>query len=170
MAGRSIWEWARRAIDSGMQDEMFFTDDNKSLRRGKRSAPRTETCRPCIVWAKDAPEVEYQGVIMDLSPYGMLVRMLGTLAPGSEIKVQLMRDEEFRDPLADPLDGMVVRTIVDEDGFTDHGVQIVLTEIPKPPPRPIRMPSQRGSAPRKRNQMHSIDITIGDRGIRRTGR
>jgi hypothetical protein len=116
--------------------------------------------------------VEFQGVIMDLSPYGMLVRMLGLLPPGAEVRVQLMRDEEFRDPLADPLEGMVVRTVSHDEGFTDHGIQIVQKELPKSPPAPLGMQPKRRRPriPRKKAGMHTIDITIGDRGPRRTGR
>jgi hypothetical protein len=156
--------------ENAMSDEMFFTVDNKSLRRGRRAATRTVTCRPCLVWPKQAPDVEYQGIIMDLSPYGMLIRMLGGLAPGIGIRVQLMRDEEFRDALADPLDAMVVRTISDEEGFTDHGVQIIQREIPKPPPRPIAMRVRRARPSRPKQRMHTIDITVGGPGVRRTGR
>ena len=50
-----------------MADEMFFSPDSKSLRRGKRIAPRTETSRPCLVWPEDAPEMQMRGVILHLN-------------------------------------------------------------------------------------------------------
>ena len=115
-----------------MQDEMFLSDDLKSLRRGKRRARRTETCRPCLMWPASSPDAELQGVVMDLSPYGMLVRTLGALPAGMEVKVQLMRDEDFRDPLAAPVEGMVVRSVPGGEGFTDHGVQVVQRDIRRP--------------------------------------
>ncbi len=145
-----------------VNDEMFFSTDNKSLRRGKRRAARTETCRPCTVWVVEASEVMFHGVVVDVNPYGMCVRMMDSLPPGTHIKVQLMRDEDFNIPLAAALNGMVVRNQETHDGFVDHGVQLEREEI-----RPIEtsklLPAARKRVARTRrsggqSRMHTSDI------------
>jgi hypothetical protein len=146
-----------------MTDEMFFSDDAKSLRRGKRRARRTETCRPCILWPVDARDLEFQGVAINVSPYGMLVRIMDTVPAGTRVDIQLMRDEDFRDPMAAPIPGIVVRIEEAGDGFADHGIQIIRPDIRRPEPRTY-WPERRPSLPERRrsSRMHTIDITIGE--------
>ncbi|HOJ34244.1 MAG TPA: hypothetical protein PKY35_11815 [Candidatus Hydrogenedentes bacterium] len=156
-----------------MPDEMFFSEDAKCLRRGKRREARTPTCRPCLVWPKDEPEMTFQGVVVDVNPYGMRIRMLDSLPPGTAIMVQLMRDEDFTIPLAAPVEGLIVRNKETAEGLYDHGIQLRLTDfrrsepsVPlRPIPRPI-IPLRRGG----QSRMHIIDITVGNRRTRRTGR
>ena len=150
-----------------MTDEMFYSEDMRSLRRGKRSKQRTVTCRPCLVWTDESPEVGHRGVVLDLTPHGMLVRMLDTLLPGTQVKIQLMRDEEFREPLADPVRGMIVRSNSEEDGFTDHGVQLRQEQVRRPTARPIAMRRKRPQLARPKQSMHTIDFTVGNTGSRR---
>jgi len=143
-----------------MPDEMFFTEDEQSLRRGKRRAPRTVTCRPCLIWVRDAEDAKFQGVVMDVNPYGMLVRMFDILEQGTEIFVQLMRDEAFQEPLAPPTRGKVVRTSDAGNGFTDLGVQLEQRDIRRPESKPVKFapkPRLRYRKPR----MHTIDVTLG---------
>lgn len=157
-----------------MPDEMFFTGDFKSLRRGKRREARTPTCRPCLVWPKDAPDITFQGVVVDVNPYGMRIRMLEPLPPGSAVMIQLMRDEDFAVPLADPVEGLVVRNKETPEGFADHGVQIPHPEFegtrenrPVRPTTETRRPlPRRGTPPR----MHIVDITTAQRRTRRMER
>jgi hypothetical protein len=151
-----------------MSDEMFFSADERSLRRGRRIARRTPTCRACLVWPADAPDMRLQGVVMDINPFGMLIRLLEPLPMDTEACIQLMRDEDFENPLAKPLEGAVVRSIPTSDGFTDIGVRIKLREIPRAESRPIRIERRRPLVTR-RTRMHTIDYTVGDRGGRRTG-
>jgi hypothetical protein len=142
-----------------MPDEMFFSPDSKSLRRGKRVAPRTETCRPCLVWPEDAPDMHLRGVILDMNAYGMLVRMLESLPPGIRIQVQLMRDDEFREPLTKPVSGMVVRNILQGDGFVEHGIQVIQEKIRRQKSKPLRKPLRRpGLRQRERSRMHTRDL------------
>jgi len=150
-----------------MADEMFFTENEKSLHRGKRVAPRTDTCRPCLIWLKDAPETEYLGVAMNVSPHGMLIRMMDPLPPGTAVMIQMMRDEQFRDPLAAPVEGMIVRNELEDEGFTDHGVQLLQQEIERRESRPVSLQRRRPLPKRQPPRMHTIDITVGDLGTRR---
>ena len=112
-----------------MADEMFFTADRRALRRGRRVSARTETCRPCLVWLKDAPEDRYPGVVMDINPQGMCIRMVEALPQNSDVVVQMMRDDEFKEPLAEPLEVHVARVEAGTDGFIDHGMRIVHKDI-----------------------------------------
>ena len=151
-----------------MTDDMFFTSDARSLRRGKRRSARTETCRPCLLWPEDAPDMRFQAVAIDVSPYGLLVRMLDILGPGTVVRVQLMRDDAFSEPMAPPLSGIIVRADEDEAGFVDHGVQLVRPDIQRIPERPIRVERRRASMQsRPRTRMHTLDFILSDRGIQR---
>lgn len=144
-----------------MADDMFFTRDERSLRRGKRVAKRTETCRPCLVTAKGEDEFELEGVVMDVSPYGMLVRMMETLPIGTEVTVQLMRDESFEVPFSAPHKALIVRYEGSPGQFTDHGVKLEVKEIPRQESRPVNLEPRRPSPPTPRTRMHTIDFTVG---------
>ena len=146
-----------------MPDEMFFGKAKGTLRRGKRARGRTETCRPCLVWPKDAPDLEFQGVALNLTPYGLLVRMMDALPPGTQIRVQLMRDEDFNEPLAAPLAAVVVRTDDLGDGFVDHGIKIEHDNIRREQQPFWRPEPKRPAAPPRRvPRMHMIDFLVGE--------
>jgi len=147
-------------------DEMFFGPDGVSLRRGQRRDKRIASCRPCLVWPDDAPEMQCEGVIMDMNRHGLLVRMLDPFPEQSELYVQMMRDESFEHALAKPLRGVVVRCREASSGFVDHGIQFVREAIVRAQnPRPVRIEELR-QRPSRPARMHSIDVTIGDRGPR----
>ncbi len=151
-----------------MTDEMFFSNDSKSLRRGKRVSGRTEACRPCRVWPKDEEDLAGNGVILDINPYGMRIRMLEFFPAGTNVLVQLMRDDEFKEPLAAPLDGVIVRCRSDMDGFSDVGVQLIRKHLERPA-TPIVRPTRRPSTvERPKPRMHTIDFTVGGQPRRRT--
>jgi hypothetical protein len=149
-----------------MADEMFFTPDMKSLRRGKRIAQRTPTNRPCLVSLKDIPEMPLRGVVIDATPHGMLIRLPDPLLPGTELSIQMMRDEEYREPLSAPLDARVMRMVAAATGDIDHGVAIVQKKCKPVRGRPAR---EIPAAPRRRarSRMHTLDITAGDRRTER---
>lgn len=145
-----------------MSDEMFFSYDERGLIRGRRVASRTDTCRPCILHGPNGQAVE--GVILNLTPHGLLVRVMDVLDVGADVAVQLMRDETFREPLAPPRMGSVVRQDAADGAFFDVGIKLNHSEIPKAR-EPVVRPSRPTEAPRRRpSRMHTLDITIGDRG------
>ena len=114
--------------DRNKDGGMVLSADNRSLQRGRRGMARTEVCRPSLVWLPDAPEAKMEGVVLDLNPRGLRVRMLDEFPPGTMMIVRLMRDENFQVPLSQPLTVLVVHTQVSPDGFYDHGT---LLQIPK---------------------------------------
>ena len=152
-----------------MRDDMFFSKDESSLSRGKRVAARTLTCRACLVAVDGADEPEIEGVVMDLTPFGLLVRLLEILPIGTGVIVQLMRDDNYREPFSKPLEGTVVRHSEAPDGLTDHGIKLTIRAIPQILSK--RVPSDLGKPstprPRKPSRMHNIDYTVGDDTRRR---
>lgn len=107
-----------------MPDEMFFSSDERSLVRGKRVARRTDTCRPCLLQRSDSLSEPLQGVVLDVTPFGMLVRTVAPLPVGTKLFIQLMRDEAFRHPLAEPQTARVVREDIIGDGLVDLGIEL----------------------------------------------
>jgi hypothetical protein len=152
-----------------MPDDMFFVSDRRSLRRGRRVAKRTETCRPCLVWLKDEPEDRHYGVALDISPHGMRIRMMDALPEAAVVMVQMMRDEEFTLPLTEPIEGIVARSTPEPTGFIDHGIRLAREMLKRVEPRPVPAATPlaaRGRQPR----MYTLDITVGDRRRGRAGR
>jgi len=149
---------------------MFVSPDSSSLHRGRRKAPRTEVCRPCLVWAPVSPEDRKQGVSLDLNAYGMKIRTLVSYPEGTELMVQLMRDDDFRVPLSPPIRVTVVRRRSTPEGFLDYGLQIRHAIIKSAEGgRSFRIPRpyiRRRAATR----MYSVDHILDERGRRRTGR
>ena len=146
-----------------MPDEMFFTSDERSLRRGKRREARTEICRPCVIQTRDGVLHRAEGVVLDMNPFGMRVRMLDPVPIGSAISIQLMRDDTFDEPFSRPLEGAVVRSESNAEGFVDHGIQLEEPLIVDPPQRPVPRPAfQPFDTKRVTPGMHTIDFTVGD--------
>lgn len=150
-----------------MPDDMFFANNMRSLRRGRRAAQRTPVCRPCVIWLKDMPDEGYYGVVMDINRNGMRIRMLDLLPPDSEIIIQLMKDEEYREPLARPVEGIVAR-VQESEGMSDHGVRIVRKEVAPIVAKPVPEVRKR-PAPGRESKMYMLDV-IRKRVRRRSGR
>ncbi|MFP4500157.1 MAG: hypothetical protein ACLFTT_04080 [Candidatus Hydrogenedentota bacterium] len=155
-------------IDHG--SEMVWSETQKSLHRGRRRAPRTEVFRPCLVWLQIAPQLKLQGVVMDLTPYGLRVRLIEHIPPGTAVAVQMMRDEEFAVPLSPPLEATIVRNEAVPEGLTDHGLRVEQKPIKQTnTTRPIS--AYRSRTPRRpRTRMHTLDVTLGNRGSGGYGR
>lgn len=153
-----------------MPDQMFFSNDRKSLRRGKRIASRTSTCRPCLVWYEQDEKQVFHAVVMDISPYGFRLRMMDELAVYARVRVQLMRDEDFTVPLAAPILAEVVREVPSDEGVRDYGVKRIVEKI-----RPIIRVKQQGltSTPRpqtKGRRLYAFDDVVNDWERQRKGR
>jgi hypothetical protein len=151
-------------------ETMVWSEDQKSLHRGRRVAPRTEVCRPCLVWLQIAPDLKLQGVVLDLNPHGMRIRLIEHLPVGTPIVVQMMRDDEFQVPLSRPIDVKVVRIISGFGGLVDHGVQVEFKPIKRAEEaRPVTTTRPRATR-RQRARMHTLDVTLGNRASSGYGR
>lgn len=113
--------------------------------------------------------MRYYGVVLDVTPHGMRVRMMEPLQPGTRIGIQMMRDEDYSQPLAQALDANVVRSREGADGFVDLGVRIVPKEVRRVETRPVH--TEKAPALRShRERMYSLDVTVGGRRRGHTGR
>ena len=153
-----------------VNDDMFFSKDERSLSRGSRVAKRTETCRPCLIQidGENAPDI--QGVAMDMTPYGLLVRTMEPIPVSTEVTIQLMRDDSFRKPFSSPLNGSIVRHEEAPGGFIDHGVTLKVDNIRRTESRPPTIKPSAPARPRRPSKMHTIDFTIGGPGADRPRR
>lgn len=89
--------------------------------------------------------------------------MIDALPEGQAVLVQMMRDEEFSVPLTDPMEGCIVRSEPEADGFLDHGVKLLRPELKREePPRPVDM--RRIAGPARPTRMYTLDVIVGDRG------
>ena len=152
-----------------MPDEMFFSKDERSLIRGSRIAPRTETCRPCVLSPQHQPGIEIPGVILDINPHGMLIRMMEAIPIGDQVVIQMMRDDKFQRKLSTPHKGEIRRVESTVDGFYDHGIKLEAEEIKKNNSRPVHIPNRpdhpKSSTPQR--GMQTIDITLDGASKRR---
>lgn len=150
-------------------EEMIWSAELKSLRRGRRTARRTDVCRPCLVWLESASGTKYEGIVLDLNPHGMRIRLMDTLPAGAVVGIQMMRDEDFQIPLSQPIHAQVVRTQTGFGGLVDHGLKLIVNPIKRPESKPVMIIRRR---PKRtvRTRMHTVDITVGDRVSGRIGR
>lgn len=147
-----------------------MTPDHSAIHRGRRIAPRTGVCRPCLVWEPQSPDHKQQAVILDLNPHGMKMRMLKMLPQDTKVFIQLMRDEDFQIPLSQPLQGQLVRVNTADDGFIDYGVRLIMENIKTPAgiaqnPEPTSSPLDKLSS-----RMHTRDITYQQKNSNQPGR
>ena len=143
-----------------MPDEMFFSNDERALVRGRRTAKRTDTFRPCLITMPDGSQVE--GIILNLTPHGMLVRVMGSLEIGTPVEVQMMRDETFQKPLAEPRYGTVVRRDGTDGTFSDMGIKLEHKRAAaRPRAKTIITRQAPAEAPRKKalKGMQTIEVT-----------
>jgi hypothetical protein len=149
-----------------MPDEMFFSNDERALVRGRRAAKRTETFRPCLITLADASQIE--GIILNLTPHGMLIRVMGSLSIGTALEVQMMRDETFQKPLAEPRYGKVVRLDGTDGVFSDLGVRLEQARAgQRPRARAIitRRPVEAPAPKPKLRGMQTIEVTKSLRDV-----
>lgn len=151
------------------KEDMVVSTDNRSMRKGRRVAPRTEVCRPCLLWDDTEGTDKVQGVVLDLNPHGMRIRSLDPFPEESVIQIQMMRDEEFSIPLSDPITVRVIR-VDEEEGFFDLGVRLVLKRIRRV--GELRLPKLPVARPTRRlgTRMYTADYAIDDDLSGRSGR
>jgi hypothetical protein len=143
-----------------MADEMFFSADGKTLRKGRRIAARTPVERPAGFWCADDRGGIFQGLVRNLNPYGLLLESDQGLPVGTELWVELKRDELFADALS-CVKGTVVRVADVQHGVWHMGVQLVVAP-PKAPSKPLRITPKNATLPERRpTRMYSVDYVVG---------
>lgn len=151
-----------------MADDMFFTADMRALRRGRRLAQRTPVCRPCAVWPKEQPDARSFGVVLDINRFGMRIRMMEVILPETVVLIQLMRDDDFEVPLAEPVEATVAR-VQEYEGLSDHGVRIHRQEDTLPEARRPVVVAKKPAKEKQPSRMYMLEV-VRRRGSRRTGR
>lgn len=153
-----------------MPDEMFFSQDERALVRGKRAAGRTETCRPCLITLANGKML--QGVILNLNAHGILVRVMEPIAIGTVMTVQMMRDDAFTKPMSPPRMGKVIRLDANDGTFHDVAVKFAVDRLAgrrEATPRAARnTPASTPPMGSVGSRMQTLDITLGS--ARRGGR
>lgn len=141
-------------------EEMYWDPQKGTIQRGKRIAPRTETCRPCLVWKAEAPDKKIKCVIMDLNRYGLKIRSFENMNIGDEVFIQMMKEDNFTTPLGIPIKAQIVRESLSPHGLKDYGVKRIIEEIKKPEEiKPVKI-SVPKPIPRSTPKMHTIDLWI----------
>lgn len=146
-----------------MPDEMFFSKDERSLRRGKRIARRTETCRPCLIKPKNAGAQAIEGVVLDITPFGLLVRAVEVIPRDTAVSIQLMRDDTFQEPFSKLLEGTVVRHERGIGTFVDHGIRLKVKDLEQGKRRFVPAPQRRTASPTGtvQSRMQTVDFLLG---------
>jgi len=143
-----------------MTDEMFFSVDGKTLRKGRRIAKRTVVRRPAEFWRADGKGGLFQGLIRNLNPYGLLLESDKGLPVATAIWVELKREEVFSGALS-CVEGKVVRVVDTGAGTWQMGVQLVVASR-KEPSKPIRITPKKSALPERRpTRMHTLDYVLG---------
>ena len=131
-----------------MADDMFFTADGKTLRKGRRVTKRTPVKRPATFWRADDNGRLHQGLIRDLNSYGLLLESGRGLPVGTVIQVELKREGYFAGPLSS-VKGKVVRVVDTGRGTWQMGVQLILAR-PEPASKPIRIEQKKSTLPKRK--------------------
>jgi hypothetical protein len=143
-----------------MADDMFFSADGKTLRKGRRIAKRTPVTRPAEFWCADDQGELLRGVVKDLSPYGLLLECKQVLPVGTKICVELKKEELFADTLTS-LMCKIVRSVETEFGPWHMGVQRLLPPT-KTASKPLRITPPKTSAPKRRaRRMYNLNWVVG---------
>jgi hypothetical protein len=141
-------------------DDMFFSADGKTLKKGRRVTKRTPVKRLAEFWRADDKGGLYRGLIRDLNPYGLLLECNRGLPVDTVIQVELKRDGSFADPLS-AVNGRIVRVVDTGRGTWQMGVQLILAR-PEPASKPIRIEPRKSTLPeRKPTRMYSLDTMLG---------
>jgi len=114
-------------------------------------------------------EHEVPGVVLDMNPYGMLVRLLEPFEKGEDVIVQLMRDEDYTETFSRPLTCRIVRHAGKQGALTDVGLKIIQEPVRRSESRPPAVSQPRPRLQSARTRMHTIDLTVNER-LRRRGR
>ena len=140
-----------------LPEEMYVDPVKGSIQKGRRIAPRTATCRPCLVWREKEPEKKFKCVIMDLNRYGLRVRSFENFDVNEEIVIQMMK-EDFATLLGVPIKAKIVREAISPHGLKDYGAKRIIEEIRRPEEyKPVSLPTSKPVV-RKKTKMHIIDI------------
>jgi len=108
----------------------------------------------------DLPDEKYPGVVLDINPYGMRIRMLELIPVGCSVSIQMMKDDDYEVPLSTPVVAQVVRNEEVQE-FVDHGVFIRPIGTRRVESKPVTIEPKVAPSPRK-PRVQLFDMTVGE--------
>lgn len=78
-----------------MVEELYFSEDGKSLRRGRRASKRREIERSVQIWRPGQEETPAVGIATDISLEGILLHTPEPFAVGDEVLVDVKRGKNL---------------------------------------------------------------------------
>ena len=146
-----------------MGDEMFLSGDMSSLRKGKRGMKRTPVSRAVEFWLLSEPELVYGGLVVDINTGGIGVVSKHWLPDGSEIGVDVKRDQTGDGKTLFRASGTIAWMKENGDIF-QFGVKLAPRRNIEEKKRPIQnrravTPGPEGKP--RRSRMHALDVIIG---------
>jgi len=143
-----------------MPDEMFFSNDSRSLVKGQRRDRRTPTKRLVAFRTISGESKIHHGVVLDLNAYSMRVRSAVRLPEGTSVEIYLRRNG-LDSNLSKGLRGRVARTERIANRQFDLGVELDVPAIELPRTELLEIPVRRASRPRPASRMHIVDFVVG---------
>ncbi len=146
-----------------MADKMFFSDDHRSLRKGRRNHPRTDVSRPVVFHPADSPDEKIQGRLRNLSRDSALLESPIFLPIDSEIELNVQKDDKGIGGTLIQIKAIIARADRNEDSIFELGLRLVQSNLPDKKP-PTRRPRAVPPPPptRKPSRMHILDIIVGE--------
>ena len=113
-----------------MADELYFSADGKSLRRGQRASKRRPIERSVQIWRTgDGAEAEpITAVATDISLEGVLVQTGDEFAVDEEVMIDIKRSKDITAPSFLYARGTVVRILTEEDEQVGIGIRMTAKE------------------------------------------
>jgi len=105
-------------------DELFFTPDGKSLRRGRRGSKRHAIERLVHIWRPGDEENRAIGVATDISLEGVLVYTSEPFGIGEEVMLDIKRSKESDGPTFIYVRGEIVRHTPPRNGMLGLGIRM----------------------------------------------
>jgi len=142
-----------------MADDMFFSDDHRALRKGRRTHKRTPISRLVIFHLVDKPEEQFQGRVRNLSRDSALLDSPVFLPIESEVELDVQKDAKGIGGSLIQIRGVIARVERKGNSTFEFGVRLIAEELPEkgPPPRRPR-PVPPPPPARKPSRMHIMDI------------
>ena len=111
-----------------MAEELYFSPDGKSLKRGKRASKRRPIDRQVEMWRVGEEGTIVEGRATDISLDGLMIHTAGDFALDDEIMVDVKRGKELDGPTFLYARARVVRIIEVDGGLRGLGIRLLAKE------------------------------------------
>lgn len=111
-----------------MVDELYFSPDGKSLRRGQRTSKRRPIDRRVTMWRVGDEANPTEGQATDISMDGLMIQAAAGFAVGDEIMVDVRRGKDLDTPTFLYARARIVRIVERNDGLSGYGIHLIAKE------------------------------------------